>query len=57
MNMRAVAREIAPGLTQLIRLDSGVTVWMATRTPEVLFTYDEQHARRWLAAPPSHPKA
>jgi hypothetical protein len=54
MNMRAVAREVAPGLTELTRLDTGVTVWMATRRPEVLFTYSEEHARRWLAALPPH---
>lgn len=52
MNMRAVAREVEPGLMQLTRLDTGVTVWMATRNPEVLFTYSEEHARRWLASQP-----
>lgn len=57
MNMRTVAREVAPGLTELTRVDTGTTVWMACRNSEVLFTYAEEHARRWLAAPCSHPKA
>lgn len=53
MNMRAVARAVAPGLTELTRVDTGATVWLAVRGAEVLFTYSEEHARRWLAVPPN----
>lgn len=49
MILKAVAEEVAPGLTKLIRTDTGAELWLASHAQQVLLTYSEDHARRWLS--------
>lgn len=47
-----VSEPLEGGLVRLMRTDTGVVLWTATRGGEAVFSYSREYVERWLTLGP-----